>query len=86
MLKKELEARNTSVIALQRNFESLSTMLKNEKSECSRYKQETISARDLYTNACARIKELEGKVDEFSVKVSKQKNDVESAQERAMQA
>lgn len=45
-LKKEVDQRNTAILGLQRNFESLSILLKNEKNEAYRTKLDLQSARD----------------------------------------
>ncbi|KAL4498385.1 hypothetical protein ABPG72_013191 [Tetrahymena utriculariae] len=84
-LKKELEQRNQSVMALQRNFESLSTMFKTEKSETQRYKNEVQQLRDLNQNYLSKIKEIEGKLDDANGKLVKGQQDNEVANEKVSQ-
>ncbi|EAS02787.2 hypothetical protein TTHERM_00348770 (macronuclear) [Tetrahymena thermophila SB210] len=81
-LKKELEQRNQSVMALQRNFESLSTMFKTEKSETQRYKNEVQQLRDLNQNYLSKIKDIEGKLDDANGKLVKGQQDNEAANEK----
>lgn len=85
-LKKELEQRNTSVVALQRNFESLSTMLKTEKSEGNRFRAEAQQSRDLYLQTSQRVKDLEARLEEMGARVIKGKQDSEAANEKAASA
>lgn len=66
-------------MGLQRNFESLSTMLKTEKSENSRFKNELVSVREMNSTYLQKIKDLERYLEEHKAKLEKGKEEVELA-------
>lgn len=49
-LQKDIEIRNQSIFSIQRNFESLSSLLKNEKSENAAIREEILRLREQSTS------------------------------------
>jgi hypothetical protein len=47
-MKRELDTKSGAIMALQRNFESLSTMLKNEKQESMKSRMEHEDLKQRY--------------------------------------
>lgn len=59
--KKEIENRNITIQGLQRNFESLSVIVKNEKSQSAALRSELETLKSNYHNGDKRAEEYHEK-------------------------